>query len=126
MIAVLAALAYNIQQVTLLRREVAGFRSEIATLKAGRNAEPEESSSLAEKARRLADQAEESISKGDLKRAKERLDHGLQLIERAYDSSGTQSKKTLDEVRRALHEAQSAVERLTKKPSKEPDNGKRG
>lgn len=129
MIALLAVVGFNAWQVSLMRREVADLKEQVAALRAsgkGGSAEASTPLSLVDKARKHAAQAKQYMAKGDLKRAKTELDESLRLMQRAGQDAGTPYKERIEKAQKTLEDTRSAVERLMKKFEKQPDKAKGG
>jgi len=129
MIALLAAIGFNAWQVSLMRREVADLKAQVAALKAhAKGGSPESTGTLAlvNKARKHAAQAKEFMLKGDIKRAKVELDESLRLMQRAGRDTGTPYKERIEKAQKTLEDTRSVVERLMKKFEKQPDKPKGG
>lgn len=128
MLALLAVVLFNAWQVSLMRREVAGLKEQVAALKAAKGGSQEASTPLAlvNKARKHAAQAKEYMLKGDLKRAKVELDESLRLMQRAGQDTGTPYKERIEKAQKTLEDTRAVVERLLKKIEKQPDKAKGG
>lgn len=128
MLALLAVVLFNAWQVSLMRREVADLKAQVAALEAHRGRSPEASGAIAlvNKARKHAAQAKQYMLKGDLKRAKVELDESLELMERAGQDTGASYKERIEKAQKTLEDTRSLVERLMKKFEKQPDKAKGG
>lgn len=128
MLALLAVVIFNAWQVSLMRREVADLKEQVAAFEANRGRSPEASGAIAlvNKARKHAAQAKQYMLKGDLKRAKVELDESLELMERAGQDTGASYKERIEKAQKTLEDTRSLVERLMKKFEKQPDKVKGG
>ena len=128
MFALLAVVLFNAWQVSLMRREVADLKAQVAALEAHKGRLPEASGAIAlvNKARKHAAQAKQYMLKGDLKRAKVELDESLELMERAGQDTGASYKERIEKAQKTLEDTRATVERLMKKFEKQPDKVKGG
>ena len=128
MMALLAVVLFNAWQVSLMRREVADLKAQVAALKTHKGGSEEASGRIAlvNKARKHAALAQEYMRKGDLKRAKAELDESLRLMQRAGQDTGAPYKEKIEKAQKTLEDTRSAVERLLKKFEKQPDKAKGG
>ena len=125
-LALLALVVYNVRQVSQLRREVADLKSQVAGLKADKNDEPSGALSLITKARQYADQAQESVRNGNLKRAKAELEKSLRFMQQAYRTGGSESSETMGKAQRKINDTRAMVEHLMRKLEKEPQKSNGG
>jgi hypothetical protein len=126
-LALIVLVVYNTWQINKLRTEVRLLKTEVASLKAGRDTgskEPLQSLSLITKARQHIDQARKHILNGDFNRASDELETSLELLKRAGEEASAPTGEALVKARRTLSDTRAAVERLWKKLEKEPERPK--
>lgn len=128
MLALMAVVLFNAWQVSLMRREVADLKKQVAALEAHKGRSPEASGAIAlvNKARKHAAQAKQYMLKGDLKRAKVELDESLRLMERAGRDTTSPYEERIQKAQKTLEDTRSVVERLLKKIEKQPNKAKGG
>lgn len=129
MIALLAVVLFNAWQVSLMRREVADLKEQVAALEAhnrGGSSETSGAFALIAKAHRHADRAKQYMLKGDVKHAKIELDVTLQLMQRAGRDTTSPYEERIQKAQKTLEDTRSLVERLMKKFEKQPDKVKGG
>ena len=120
--AILVLVAYNVWQVSMLRGEVAGLKTQMAALKGNVPASGSaEGVSLIAEAREHAERARKHIADGQLKRARTELDKSLRLMQRFSETSRSSARGALERMRRTWRDAEGNVERLWRKPEKKPE-----
>jgi len=106
LLVLLALLGYKTWQVSVLRKEVTALEGEVAALRASR--------------------AKEHVLKGDFDRAKVELDKSLRSLQQASRHAGSAFAEALRALQGTLDDTRAAIEDVSRKPSKKPNDAKGG
>jgi hypothetical protein len=124
----LAFVAWNAWQVSLLRKEVADLQNQIATLETvhGTSQRGAGNNSLIGKASRHAEKARKLIAKGDFKGGRLEIEKSLQLLEKAGRDATAPSTAALDKLKRSIDEVRAIADHAWQQTQEKPPLKEKG
>ncbi|WP_319586172.1 hypothetical protein [uncultured Desulfobulbus sp.] len=112
-------LIYGIWQISVLRKEVASLRTEVAQLKIMSAAKPSSASSLNE-IRSHVELAREFAVKGNFEKARSELQKSLDGLEKAGRDASAPSLNALQSVQKKMRDTADNIQKLLEKIGAEP------
>lgn len=105
---------YNCWQITLLKREVASLRRDIAAMNTLVTTK-KPSESILEDVRRYLENAKKLILKGEYKKADSELQNSINELEKARRDAGKSSTKVIESMQNKVKEAADNLQELINK-----------
>lgn len=116
---------YGIWQISVLRKEVAALRTEVAQLKIINAGKPGQASALNE-VRSHMERAKDLAIKGDFEKSRDELQKGLDSLQKAGRDASAPSLNMLQSMQKKMHDTADSIQKLLEKVGVEPDAEKGG
>ncbi|MHB1458195.1 MAG: hypothetical protein ACYC0V_14900 [Armatimonadota bacterium] len=118
-------LIYGVWQISVLRREVASLRTEVAQLKIINAGKSGQASAINE-ARNHLERAKDLAMKGNFEKSRVELQKGLDSLQKAGRDASAPSLNMLQSMQKKMRDTADNIQKLLEKVGAEPDKGKGG